>query len=776
MRPLKLEIEGFTSFNDPTFLDMTDLDLFAITGPTGAGKSSLIDALCYALYGRVPRVGAEVASCIRVNHDRMRVTLEFAAGEDHLRVFRETRRKGAPNVRLDRWQNSDWQPVADRATEVNRLVEQTVGLDYEGFTRSVLLPQGQFQEFLAGAPEKRRSVLRSLLRLDVYERVAKRAGEIAREQKVRLDEREREITSLADATPESVARMEAELAKHQADAERLAAEATAVSAAVELSTAVDVARARERAATVEAEEALTNLTKAQQTLAAGDQKHAALQTELEALEAQLKANHFDAELEKALMVARIQAKDLESATTELAAAKSVSAQSTALMAEADANVERTSKALEAAVTALTSADAAKREAERHDLAAMLRHGLHKGDDCPVCGGKVAALTHDDNPQYDAAEQAYAVAAAAEAQARSAASMAERSHAQTHAKAEGATQRVVELTARRDALALALTEALPSQKDRSLAGISAALTLQLKAKTERAGIEASAKDIADQISRLAGQLGAAKELIATLEARVVASADAYAEAQAAVEAAEALLRDATTAWPDVASSPEATALLKRRLVETQVGHRQAHYASGQIEERLKRQREDVERAERLRKEHVDLKRDYSVAADLTQMLGAAKFQTWLQAEALQTLAHDGSRRLEALSGGRYRLDISEDGKDFEVIDRWNAEQARSVKTLSGGETFLASLALALALAESLPSLAASGRVVLDSIFLDEGFGSLDPEALNLAADALDALRTENRMVCVITHLQELAERLPARVTVTKTESGSSVAVA
>jgi exonuclease SbcC len=159
-----------------------------------------------------------------------------------------------------------------------------------------------------------------------------------------------------------------------------------------------------------------------------------------------------------------------------------------------------------------------------------------------------------------------------------------------------------------------------------------------------------------------------------------------------------------------------------------------------------------------------------------MLQAGKFQTWLQAEALQTLAHDGSRRLEALSGGRYRLDISADGKDFEVIDKWNAEQARSVKTLSGGETFLASLALALALAESLPSLAASGRVVLDSIFLDEGFGSLDPEALNLAADALDALRTENRMVCVITHLQELAERLPARVTVTKTESGSSVAVA
>ena len=112
-----------------------------------------------------------------------------------------------------------------------------------------------------------------------------------------------------------------------------------------------------------------------------------------------------------------------------------------------------------------------------------------------------------------------------------------------------------------------------------------------------------------------------------------------------------------------------------------------------------------------------------------MLGAAKFQQFLQYEALQTLARDGSKRLEQLSSGRYKLQIDDKGAEFEVIDQWNADQARSVKTLSGGETFLASLALSLALAESLPGLAASRRVVLDSIFLDEGFGSLDPDALD-----------------------------------------------
>ena len=121
-------------------------------------------------------------------------------------------------------------------------------------------------------------------------------------------------------------------------------------------------------------------------------------------------------------------------------------------------------------------------------------------------------------------------------------------------------------------------------------------------------------------------------------------------------------------------------------------------------------------------------------------------------------------------------MPEGGQDFLVRDRWNADDTRSVRTLSGGETFLASLALALALAETLPGLAPGRRLALESIFLDEGFGSLDPEALDRAADALDALRMEDRLVCVVTHLKELAERMPAQLVVSKSESGSSVRVA
>src|SRR6266545_4789143 len=209
MRPLKLDIEGFTAFRTPTCLNLEELDLFAITGPTGAGKSSLIDTICYALYGAVPRVTDEISSCISQGLDRMRVTLDFKTGEERYRIFRETRRKGAGNVRLDREGGpDDWRTVAEGAREVTARVIETIGLDYNGFTRSVLLPQGQFQEFIAGSADKRRAVLRSLLSFDVYERMRGRAGAIASELSVRMTERDRELQSLADATPENLKALE----------------------------------------------------------------------------------------------------------------------------------------------------------------------------------------------------------------------------------------------------------------------------------------------------------------------------------------------------------------------------------------------------------------------------------------------------------------------------------------------------------------------------------------------------------------------------------------
>jgi exonuclease SbcC len=172
----------------------------------------------------------------------------------------------------------------------------------------------------------------------------------------------------------------------------------------------------------------------------------------------------------------------------------------------------------------------------------------------------------------------------------------------------------------------------------------------------------------------------------------------------------------------------------------------------------------------------LETDGALHKTLADHLKADELVAWIQAEALRRLAGEGSRHLLKLSERRYelRLGSGEEEKaakaeqDFFVVDHSNADGVRSVKTLSGGETFLASLALALALAEGLAQLSAEGRasVALESLFLDEGFGTLDVETLDVVVSALDALHGGQRMVGIVTHVRELAERLPARLEVSR----------
>src|SRR6185369_12200670 len=121
---------------------------------------------------------------------------------------------------------------------------------------------------------------------------------------------------------------------------------------------------------------------------------------------------------------------------------------------------------------------------------------------------------------------------------------------------------------------------------------------------------------------------------------------------------------------------------------------------------------------------------AVARDLALALRGDQFIAFIQAEAYHRLAQDGSVHLDSLSSGRYSFDFDKD--EFVVVDHWNADEPRPVATLSGGESFLASLALALALAEGLSGLShGRSRFALESLFLDEGFGLLDPETLDVA---------------------------------------------
>ena len=124
------------------------------------------------------------------------------------------------------------------------------------------------------------------------------------------------------------------------------------------------------------------------------------------------------------------------------------------------------------------------------------------------------------------------------------------------------------------------------------------------------------------------------------------------------------------------------------------------------------------------------------------------------------------QLAYLTSDRYQLKVETIGK-LTVIDRWNANEERPVETLSGGESFLTSLALALALSEL-----SQGRAQLNSLFLDEGFGTLDAETLDIAIAALEGLRMQGRSIYLISHIQELTRRLPVKINVKKRGNGSS----
>ncbi len=147
----------------------------------------------------------------------------------------------------------------------------------------------------------------------------------------------------------------------------------------------------------------------------------------------------------------------------------------------------------------------------------------------------------------------------------------------------------------------------------------------------------------------------------------------------------------------------------------------------------------------------------------------KFAKFAQGITLDQLIYLANKHLEILSP-RYELQRNIDSNkllEIEVVDGFQGDISRPVSTLSGGESFIVSLALALGL-----SALASQKISIDSLFLDEGFGTLDPDSLEMALNALSALQSSGKMIGVISHVEALKERIPLQIRVIPKGDGTS----
>ena len=808
MRPLRLTLDGFGSYRQPAEADFSDVDFFALVGPTGSGKSTLIDGLCFALYGTVPRWGKEnaIADALAPAANACRVSLIFeAAGKRYAAVRALTRDKrgrvhtkearlelldpaidaGAPIAEL---LEASVQQLAEGPDEVTAQVEDILGLSYRHFTQSVLLPQGRFSEFLQAKATARQDLLVELLAFGVYEKVGQRARERGKLAAERMRSAQADRDELADATAESEAQAAARLdalatlastvdasltaLRQLADqAEQAAQQARAVrdeaAALAAIRTPAEVPGLAKRITEAEnlASERATELTHAEELAAQTEQDRDRLpdKTQMELF----RTGHQQH---------RQLAAQLKAQEKDLAARQAVEGASSAELRAAEAGYEQAQDAVAAA--------------ERAHAAAALAGHLTVGDDCPVCLQRVATLPHHPAPADLTAAKAAARAAAKERKrAADSHAVAARAAAAALSTRDGTRQQL-------DKLASVLADA-PSEAEvaSSLEAIAAADDALRQARKVVAARRAEATAAEKGRSSLAGEEQQAWARLRKLRDSVVALGAPAVEDTGLAEAwqtlstwAAAQHKERTRRQPDLEAGASAlrqqvddeAARLLRLLAEHDItGVTDPARATTAVathaaraENELKNVRRDRTKAARLDAEIRARREEEQIASMLGQMLQSNRFERWLCSEALDSLVAEASVTLMELSGGQYQLD-RDDRNELFVIDYEDAGARRPVHTLSGGETFQASLALALALSRQVVGLSAGMRD-LNSMFLDEGFGTLDEDTLETVATTLERLAGDSdRMVGIITHVPALAERVPVRFIVSRTGATSAL---
>ena len=184
------------------------------------------------------------------------------------------------------------------------------------------------------------------------------------------------------------------------------------------------------------------------------------------------------------------------------------------------------------------------------------------------------------------------------------------------------------------------------------------------------------------------------------------------------------------------------------------------------DRITAMKKDLEKKKKIKSEYDEVSNDYRLLDEIDRIIQGNKFVEYVATNHLKYIALEASKRLSTITNGRYALEIN-DALEFVMRDNFNGGERRGVDTLSGGETFLTSLSLALALSSQIQM---KGNAPLEFFFLDEGFGSLDVELLDTVMESLEKLHSSNLSIGIISHVEELKNRVPVKLVVTAGEIG------
>lgn len=876
MKPIQLVLSAFGPYVERTVIDFSALGeegLFLIAGDTGAGKTTIFDAISFALYGEASG-GKEKRKSKSFHSDYVsdqtetyveltfrhrgetwwiRRNLEYQRPAKKKKDGMETTTRQAADAQM---RNEDTGEEILRMDDVNRRVRELLGLTQDQFTQTVMIAQGDFLKILTASSDDRKKLFRDLfhtnLYVDLQSRLQEKNRACADEQKAleqvilsaegKIDPEaefaEREILlsycgqiQYTDALCALLARLieQEKAAQEQARAQKKEAadQIGALIAAVTEGERVnrDFADWESKRARLAALTAGQGEIDAQRAALAAARRAQQLETD----EALMRRTRRDMDAQRAALsetqAALEQAeKALPEAETRMKEAESHGGEIHALLAQAKqmedclpvlGEVERLKAALDTQKRELqrltedsSRAQAAYTAAQNSyylSQAGLLARELKAGQPCPVCGSTAHPCPAQITPETvtrQALEQAAkrretAEKAQSDAATRLAANRAALDEREDRLRALkiGADETRQRLAARIDAAhqaaadrqreidaARSAYQTLDKRKTAAQSAVDAAqkqlaaLEKDLRAQTEAFEQKRTAHGFEDEASyRLAKRTNADIERLdreirnydeqkRTLAAQTHELEDKLSGRQRTDLAA--LQNRRAAALDRQAKAENAEKAMVRKLTLHESAEREIRQANAAIQK--KRGKWQI------------IQELYTCCAGIAAGNPRAKltFEAYVQQYYFRFVVAAANKRLTRLTDGMFTLRVmreaanrvSQSGLDLEVLDR-STGQARDVSTLSGGESFLASLALALGLSDAVQS--QSGQIRMDAMFIDEGFGSLDENALRSSIDVLLELADGKRLIGIISHVQELEERIDKQIVVTKTPNGSTV---